>query len=479
MKRTIKLPKPLRALYLLLILLGMHSTSAQPHKERPPNFVIIFADDLGYGDLGVFGHPTIKTPHLDRMAFEGQKWTNFYVAASVCTPSRAAMLTGRLPVRSGMCSNEQRVLFPDSKNGLPPSEITLAEQLKTAGYATAAIGKWHLGHQSPHLPTENGFDYYFGIPYSNDMDKVDGKAYWDYWEQPDDSILSEHFNVPLLRNTKVVERPADQETITKRYSKEAVSYIKKNADKPFLIYLAHNLPHIPLFASDEFRGKSERGLYGDVVTEIDDGVGKIIAALKEEGLAENTIVVFTSDNGPWLPFKLNGGSAGLLRAGKGTTWEGGMREPTIFWSPGTIKPGVISDIGSTLDLFTTFSKLAGTEIPDDRIIDGVDLSGTLFEQQASPRDHMFYYRGTELYAVRLGDYKAHFITQGAYGQFGEREEHENPILYNVDQDPSEQFDIAAAHPEILQEIRSLVDEHRARLKPGKDMLAERDSKSKK
>lgn len=454
-------------------------TISSAEEKKPLNFIIIFADDLGYGDLSCYGNPTIKTPNLDRMAHEGQKWTNFYAGASVCTPSRAALLTGRLPVRSGMASNEQRVLFPDSKNGLPASEITLAEQLKTVGYKTAAIGKWHLGHKEQYLPTNNGFDYYFGIPYSNDMDRIQGEAYNDYWNRPNDSIKTEHFNVPLFRNTEIIERPANQHTITTRYSDEAVSYIKQNRDKPFFVYLAHNLPHIPLFVSDTFKGKSERGLYGDVLEEIDNGVGKILKTLKEEGLSENTIVVFTSDNGPWLPYKLNGGSAGLLRAGKGSTWEGGMREPGIFWGPGTIKPGLVTDIGSTMDLFTTFSKMAGVEIPDDRIVDGLDLSGTLFRQEPSPRNNMFYYRGTEIYAVRSGDFKAHFITQGVYGQFGEREEHNPPILYNISQDPSEQFDIAVEHPEVLQQINELVKAHQAKMVMGEDQLAEREEDEKK
>ncbi len=475
MNTYIKLIK--RVFYALLITFGLlpsFMANAQNKEQKQLNFIIIFADDLGYGDLGVYGHPTITTPHLDRMANEGQKWTNFYAGASVCTPSRAALLTGRLPVRSGMASNKSRVLFPNSKNGLPAKEITLAEQLKKVGYNTACIGKWHLGHKEQYLPTNNGFDYYFGIPYSNDMDKLPGEEYWDYWKRPNDSIKTEHFNVPLFRNTEIIERPANQNTITTRYSDEAVSYIKENKDKPFFVYLAHNLPHIPLFASKAFLGKSKRGLYGDVLEEIDNGVGKILKTLKEEGLAENTIVVFTSDNGPWLPFKLNGGSAGLLRAGKGSTWEGGMREPGIFWSPGKIQPGVVTDLGSTMDLFTTFSKLAGVEIPKDRIVDGVDLSATLFEGNESPRKEMFYYRGTELFAVRLGDYKAHFITQGVYGQFGEREEHATPILYNLSEDPGEQFDIAAEHPEILEQINALVTQHQSKLVRGKDQLADRE-----
>ena len=461
---------------LLLMYSGiLNSAYSQSPSEQKTNFIIIFADDLGYGDLSSYGHPTIKTPHLDRMAKEGQRWTNFYAGASVCTPSRAALLTGRLPVRSGMTSNTYRVLFPDSKNGLPATEITLAEQLKKAGYVTAAIGKWHLGHKEQYLPTNHGFDYYFGIPYSNDMDMVTGLVpYWEYWQQPNDSIKTEHFNVPLLRNTEIIERPANQNTITTRYSDEAVSYIKQNKEKPFFVYLAHNLPHIPLFVSDKFKGTSERGLYGDVLEEIDNGVGKILKTLEDEGIAENTIVVFTSDNGPWLPFELNGGSAGVLKAGKGTTWEGGMREPGIFWSPGRIQPGIVSNLGSTMDLFATFSKIAGVPLPEDRFLDSHDLSPTLTNQKDNTRNSIFYYRGTEIYAVRYGAFKAHFVTEGEYGQFGERVEHPNPILYHLGHDPSEQYNVADKHPGILKQIHELVAAHKAKLIIGVDQLAERE-----
>lgn len=445
--------------------------------KKPPNFIIIFADDLGYGDLSSYGHPTIKTPYLDRMASEGQKWTNFYVGASVCTPSRAALLTGRLPIRSGMTSNKVRVLFPNSINGLPSSEITLAEQLKKAGYGTACIGKWHLGHKEEFLPTNNGFDYYYGIPYSNDMDRVTNATttgeYMNFWKDRN-NIKSENFNVPLMRNTAIIERPTDQTTITQRYTDEAISYIKRNKDAPFFVYLAHNLPHIPLFASKEFLGKSERGIYGDAIEEIDHGVGQIISMLKEEGLAENTIVVFTSDNGPWLSFKTDGGSAGLLRAGKGMTWEGGMRVPAVFWSPGNIQPNLITDLGTTMDLFTTFSSMAHVPIPTDRVIDGLDLSNTLIKNQPSKREEVLYYRGTDLFAVRVGDFKAHFITQGEYGMFGGRVVHDPPLLYNLSHDPSENYDIADKHPEILKKINAAVDKHRSNLIVGKDQLIDRN-----
>ncbi|WP_116108975.1 sulfatase [Lewinella sp. IMCC34191] len=463
-------------LTIAILLFAWCNLRAQDGLNAKPNVIIIFADDLGYGDLGVYGHPTIRTPNLDRMAMEGQKWTNFYVGASVCTPSRAALLTGRLPVRSGMASRTNRVLFPDSRNGLPESEVTLAEQLQSAGYATACIGKWHLGHKEPYLPTNNGFDYYYGIPYSNDMDiragLLDGVGYFDFFTTPA-GRETESYNVPLMRNTEVIERPADQTTITRRYTDEAINFIKDHREKPFFVYLAHNLPHVPLFASDSFLHTSKRGLYGDVVAEIDHNIGRVIETLKSEGLAENTIVVFTSDNGPWLPFGVEGGSAGLLRDGKGTTWEGGMREPCIVWSPGNIEPAVITDLGATMDLFTTFSQLAAVPVPEDRVVDGLDLGPVFFRGEASPRQDMFYYRGDELYAVRMGDFKAHFITESGYSGAG-RETHDPPLLYNVNVDPSEAFDIGAEHPEVLDLIGQLVAEHEAKMVKGEDQLKDRD-----
>ena len=451
-------------------------TAEEPHKavKGKTNFVIIFADDLGYGDLSSYGHPTIRTPNLDQMAHEGQKWTNFYVGASVCTPSRAALMTGRLPVRNGMTSNVNRVLFPDSHNGLPQTEVTIAEQMKKAGYATACIGKWHLGHKEEYLPTSNGFDSYFGIPYSNDMDNVipfrSAGGYFEFWKSEERKDINT-FNVPLMRNTEIVERPADQHTITKRYTEEAVKFIKEKKDEPFFLYLAHNLPHVPLFASGDFEGTSPRGLYGDVVEEIDHGVGQVLKALKDNGLAETTIVVFTSDNGPWLIMNEEGGSAGLLRNGKGSTWEGGMREPCIFWAPGRISPGIVTDMGTTMDLFTTFSKMVGVPIPDDRIIDGVDLGPTLFEGAKGARNDMFYYRGDRLYAARVGDYKAHFITQEPYAP--EVVEHKIPLLYNLSVDPSEKYDISSSHPDVIEKIMGVIKEHESNMVKGPDQLKDR------
>jgi len=451
--------------------------SIEFNESAHTNFIVIFADDLGYGDLGSYGHPSIKTPNLDQMAIEGQRWTNFYAGASVCTPSRAAILTGRLPIRSGMTSHKNRVLFPNSKNGIPETEITLAEQLKKVGYTTACIGKWHLGHKKKFLPTQNGFDYYYGIPYSNDMDllleKTSSSNYRSFWKNPKD-IKIENFNVPLMRNNEIIERPANQKIITKRYTEESIKFIKTHKEKPFFIYLAHSLPHVPLFASDDFINTSQRGLYGDVIEEIDYGVGQIINTLKEEGLDKNTIVVFTSDNGPWLIFKENGGSAGILKAGKGTTWEGGMREPAIFWSPGKIKPGVISELGSTMDLFTTFSAISKASLPKDRIIDGKDLSNTLFKHEKSPRKQIIYYRGNEIYAVRNGAYKAHYITEGEYEQFGKKKEHNPPLLYNLNIDPSEQYEISEKHPKIIFQINLLKQKHYKNLVRGENQLEERE-----
>ncbi len=424
-----------------------------PEARRSPNIIVIFSDDLGYGDLGVFGHPTLHTPRLDRMAAEGMKLTQFYVAASVCTPSRAALLTGRYPIRSGMCSDKRRVLFPNSGGGLPAREITIAEALKSGGYATACIGKWHLGHLPQYLPTKHGFDTYYGIPYSNDMHNV-GRG-----DPP----------VPLMRNEEIIEQPVDQTTLTKRYTREAVQFIENHRDEPFFLYFPHTFPHIPLFASSDFKDKSLRGLYGDVVEEIDWSVGQVLDTLQRLKLVENTLVLFTSDNGPWLTQDLEGGSAGLLRGGKGSTWDGGMREPTIAWWPGTIPAGMVNaGLSSTLDILPTCLALAGMEPPTDRILDGVNMLPMLRGEGTSQRDTMFFYRGTRLYAVRQGAWKVHFITQAGYRD--KPHEQDPPLLFHLEHDPSEKYNVASDHPEILTRIMKVVEAHQATIGPVENQL---------
>jgi arylsulfatase A-like enzyme len=421
--------------------------------RRSPNIIVIFADDLGYGDLGVFGHPSLRTPNLDRMAAQGMKLTQFYVAASVCTPSRAALLTGRYPIRSGMCSDRRRVLFPDSGGGLPASEITIAEALKSVGYATACIGKWHLGHLPQYLPARHGFDSYYGIPYSNDMH----------------SVARGDPPVPLMRNEEIIEQPVDQTTLTKRYTREAVRFIENHRDETFFLYFPHTFPHVPLFASSDFKDQSLRGLYGDVVEEIDWSVGQVLDTLQRLKLAENTLVLFTSDNGPWLTQDQAGGSAGLLRGGKGSTWDGGMREPTIAWWPGTIPAGAVNaGLSSTLDILPTCLALAGVEPPTDRTLDGVNLLPMLRGAAPSERDTMFFYRGTRLYAVRLGPWKVHFTTQAGYGD--QPHEQDPPLLFHLEHDPSEKYNVAADHPEILTEIMRVVEAHRATIEPVENQL---------
>ena len=466
---------PRIAVATVMIAIVMSAMVSTPRAEaaEKPNFVLIFCDDLGYGDLACFGNPTIRTPNLDRLAREGQKWTSFYVGASVCTPSRAALLTGRLPIRNGMMSAKRRVLFPNSKGGIPASEITIAELLKSAGYATAAVGKWHLGHLPQYLPTEHGFDTYWGIPYSNDMDAQKGFPGYRKMAREDPNYYApiEQYNVPIIHDKKVIERPANQHTITRRYTEKAIEFIRDHRDGPFFLYLAHNLPHIPLYAGKEHLGKSRRGIYGDVIEEIDAGVGKIAKTLEELDLAKETLVVFSSDNGPWLPFETHGGSAGLLRDGKGTTFEGGMREPTLFWWPGKIAPMVQMQMGATMDLLPTFCSLAGVEPPKDRVLDGHDLSPLLLgKTEKSPRDTVFYWRQEKLFAARVGAWKAHFITHGGYGTGPKREEHAKPLLYNLEHDPSEKYNVAAQHPDVVASIEKIAEEHRKSVKPVENQL---------
>jgi len=425
---------------------------AQAGPTSAPNIVILLADDLGYGDLACYGHPTIRTPNLDRMAAEGLKFTQYY-AWCYCTPSRAALLTGRLPVRSGL----NRVLGPKSTGGVPDSEVTLAEALKARGYATTCIGKWHLGHLPQYLPTRHGFDHYFGIPYSNDMDRAKEG-------QPP---------IPLMRDMTIAEQPAMQETLTLRYTEEALRFIRSHGtgaagNQPFLLYLAYTFPHVPLHVSPAFRGKSPRGLYGDVVEELDARVGQILQPLRDLGLAGSRLVVFTSDNGPWLSQKLHAGSAGLLREGKITNWEGGVRVPCLAWWPGTIAHGrVVQDLASELDLFATCVELAGGRVPTDRPYDSSSLVPLLRGTGPGSRSEIFYYFDDRLTAVRQGSWKLHLETIESASGETESRNHEHPLLFNLAHDPSERFNVADQHPDVVERLMGLINEHRANVTPGR------------
>ncbi|MBN2413177.1 sulfatase [candidate division KSB1 bacterium] len=406
-----------------------------------PNIVIIFVDDMGYGDMTRTGHPTIRTPNLDRMASEGVMMTQFYTANPVCSPSRAALLTGRWPIRTGVV----KVFFPFHNIGLPKNEITLADLLKTKNYATGCIGKWHLGHKKEYLPNSRGFDYYYGIPYSNDMDN----------ERRGDPPI------PVMRNEEIVEQPANQDLLTKNYTREAIQFIERNKDKPFFLYLAHTMPHFPLHVSDNFRDTSKRGLYGDVIEEIDWSVGQILDTLKRLGLEDNTFVVFTSDNGPWKIKKQDGGSAGLLRGYKATTWEGGMREPFIAKFPGRIPANTVTtEIGTTMDLFVTCLNLAGVAPPVDRTIDGHDMLPVLQGKEKSHTEKIFYYYNDKLNAIRVGHYKLHFRKSPGDYSWQDCDPYE---LYDLLTDPSEKYDLAAEKPEIVKQLSREADEFRAEI----------------
>ncbi len=461
-----------------------NSTEAATANTQP-NIIIMYADDMGYGDMGSYGHPTIKTPELDSLAAEGQRWTDFYVAAAVCSPSRGALMTGKYPVRTGLYGKKNVVFFPNATGGIPQQEITIAEALKNAGYSTAMFGKWHLGDAADALPTRHGFDQWMGLPYSNDMDAVytlteqeldsvkdienPSKKYFVNFRKYNVDPKSSNWNVPLMHSTtngdgfddKIIERPTEQPLLTKHYTEGSVAYINEQAksDKPFFLYLAYTMPHVPLFSSENFDGKSGAGRFGDVITEIDWSVGQIKAALEQNGIDKNTLVVFSSDNGPWLVMNQFGGSAGLLRNGKQTTFEGGMRVPGIFWWPKTIKPAIVRDIGSVMDLYATVLSLAGTE-PNANNLDSIDLSPAL-KGQASPRQKMAFYRSGELYAFRKGQYKIHLITEGAYGRPPHRTVHEKPLLYHLGEDPRELFDVADERPEVVADMIKAVEEHKA------------------
>jgi arylsulfatase A len=454
-----------------LCALGMISvTQIAEAAQQKPNIVIIFTDDQGYADVGCFGSVNIKTPNLDRMAGEGMRFTDFYVAAPVCTPSRAGLMTGCYPQRLSMALMPRtgdrmgKVLFPDSPGGLNPDEITIPELLKTQGYATGMVGKWHLGHHPEFLPTRHGFDSYYGIPYSNDM-----------------------IPCPILRNETVVEEPADQTTLTERYTAESVQFIRDHKDEPFFLYLAHNMPHIPLFVSEKFAGTSDGGLYGDVIETIDWGVGQILDTLDELKLSENTLVVFTSDNGPWLVYGDHGGFATPLRAGKGTTYEGGMRVPGIMRWPGTIPKGVVtSEVATTLDLLPTIAAISGAEVPQDRIIDGHNILPLIKGEGKSPTDVFYYYHGRELQAVRSGEWKLRVESTLHYEDIYRRVPNPDAIvpeaLYHLPTDPGEQRNLLPRNKKgmenmseerqaIVANLRALLDKSRTDLGDARQEIA--------
>ena len=409
----------------------------------PPNVVIIFTDDQGYGDVGCYGAEGYGTPRLDQMAMEGARFTDFYVPAPVCTPSRGALLTGCYPMRIGLGN---RVVFPYSTYGLNPEEVTLAEQLKDAGYDTGMVGKWHLGHHTPFLPTRQGFDTFFGTPYSNDMNGHHYK-HNDYLSPP----------LPLMRGEKLVERDPDQRFLTRRYTEEAVNFIDAHKENPFFLYVAHNMPHVPIYASPEFEGKTAHGLFGDVIAELDWSVGEILDALKKAGIDDNTLVIYTSDNGP-VTGQRNGpdgpyesGSAGPLRGRKNQTWDGGMRVPAIMRWPDQIPAGLtVTALTTSMDVLPTVSAIVGRPLPSHPI-DGKNILPLMTGEAnaTSPYEAFYYYRDRRLQAVRSGDWKLHvFRPEWKDGE-------KTPLLYNLAEDIGEKIDQAAAHPEIVSRLEEL------------------------
>lgn len=424
-----------------------------------PNFIIIFTDDQGYGDLGCFGSTKIKTPHIDRLAKEGRRFTNFMVASPVCTPSRAALLTGCYPKRIGM---HQHVLFPSSTKGLNPTEHTIADHLKGQGYATACFGKWHLGHHPETLPQSNGFDTYFGIPYSNDMNHPDNKGKpkggWAgmdaLWKDPESTLTK--WKTPLMENEKIVELPVDQRTVTRRYTDKSIEFIKTNAkaDKPFFVYLPHSMPHIPLYVPEDVRDANPLNAYTNVIEHIDSEVGRIAKLLRELKLSENTYLIFTTDNGPWLPFKHHGGSAGPLRDGKGSTFEGGQRVPCVMWAPGRIPAGTTcNQLCGTIDLLPTIASLTKTPLPSDKKIDGLDISKLLTTNDKTPRNEFVYYtsRG-DIQGLRQGKHK--LLVKGPRNKKRSPKAKAEVMLFDLEADLGEKNNLAESKPEVVAKLKA-------------------------
>ena len=421
--------------------------------STPQNFIIIFTDDQGYQDLGCFGSEDIKTPHIDRMASEGRMLTSFYSANPVCSASRAALMTGCYPRR---VLETKTVLFPGDNVGLHPEETTIADMLKTKGYATACVGKWHLGHHPEFLPTSQGFDSYFGIPYSNDMSHpADAKrpryGKWDeYWSKPKESGA---WKTPLIENEKILEHPVDQRNITRRYTDRAISFIQANKEKPFFLYLAHSMPHVPLYLPDELYNPDPKRAYISVIEHIDAEVGRILDTLRKEGLDQNTYVIFTSDNGPWLRFGHHAGKAKPLRNGKGSTFEGGMRVPCVTWAPGRIPANSKSNnMASTIDLLPTIASIAGIEPKTKGPIDGLNLADFLHGKSPSPRNEFLYYKA-QIDCIRQGDWKL-------------RQQDKAHQLYNLAEDIGEKKNLAKKHPEKVAALKARMEELNAEVIAG-------------
>ena len=445
------------------------ATSFPVRAASPPNVVLVFCDDLGYGDIGCFGSKT-PTPNIDRLAAEGTRFSDFYVAQAVCSASRAALMTGCYSNRVGI----QGALFPGAKTGINPDEFTMAEMFKSRGYATAIFGKWHLGDAPRFLPTRHGFDEYFGLPYSNDM-----------WPKHPESKFPD---LPLLDGEKLVELNPDQRKLTALYTERAVTFIERNKDRPFFCYMPHSMPHVPLFVSEKFQGKTGLGLYADVIAEIDWSVGQILDALKRNGLDEKTLVIFTSDNGPWLYFGDHGGSAGGLREGKTTTFEGGARVPCVMRWPGTIPAAkTCREVAATIDLLPTFAALCGAELSPDRIIDGKDISPLMRDENGakSPHEAYYYYWGRRLQAVRSGKWKLIFpheynrvATPGGGGKPGRYQQEPRArvelSLYDLEADPGETKNLVAEHPVVVKRLEALADKAREDLG---DTLTKREGKN--
>jgi arylsulfatase A len=446
--------------FLGIVLVAALSSAALPERrsERPPNIVLIFMDDLGYADIGPFGAKGYATPNLDRLAREGRIFTDFYVSQAVCSASRAALLTGCYNNRIGILG----ALGPRSKVGLSAGETTLAEICKQKNYATACYGKWHLGDHRPFLPLQHGFDDYFGLPYSNDM-----------W--PLHPTARNFPDLPLLEKNDIA-RPAltheDQNQLTTWYTERSVTFIEKNRGRPFFLYVPHSMVHVPLHVSDKFRGKSGVGLFGDVMMEVDWSVGQIVDAIRHNGLEKDTLLLFTSDNGPWLSYGDHAGSAGSLREGKGTMFDGGCREPTIFWGPGRVPAGTVCrEPAMTIDLLPTVARLLDAALPEHKI-DGRNIWPLISGESGarSPHEAYYFYYGRELHAVRSGRWKLHFphtywTLSGRQGGSGGLPAKYDTVkieesLFDLESDPGETKDVRDANPEVVTRLRALAAEMR-------------------